>query len=51
VLVCHSGAIHNTFPSKASVEALRGAYIDAYRHQVTVLAATGDSGAANVGWR
>jgi subtilase family serine protease len=42
-------ATEETFPSKSSVEALRGAYIDAYRHHVTVLAATGDSGAANVG--
>ena len=42
-------ATEQTFPSKASVEALRGAYIDAYRHHVTVLAASGDSGAADVG--
>jgi subtilase family serine protease len=43
------GATEQTFPSKASVEALRGAYRDAYRHHVTVLAASGDSGAADVG--
>ena len=41
-------ATEETFPSKASVEALRGAYVDAYRHHVTMLAATGDSGAASV---
>jgi subtilase family serine protease len=43
------GATEETFPSKASVEALRGAYRDAYRHRVTVLAASGDTGAADVG--
>ena len=43
------GATEKTFPSEASVEALRGAYRDAYRHDVTVLAASGDSGAADVG--
>jgi subtilase family serine protease len=42
-------ATEETFPSKASLEALRGAYIDAYNHHVTVLAASGDSGAADVG--
>jgi subtilase family serine protease len=42
-------ATEQTFPSKASVEALRGAYIDAFTHHVTVLSASGDSGAANVG--
>jgi subtilase family serine protease len=42
-------ATEETFPSKASVQALRGAYTDAYRHHVTVLAASGDSGAADVG--
>jgi subtilase family serine protease len=42
-------ATEQTFPSLASVEALRGAYQDAYRHHVTVLAASGDSGAADVG--
>jgi subtilase family serine protease len=42
-------ATEQTFPSKAAVEALRGAYIDAYLHHVTVLAASGDSGAADVG--
>jgi subtilase family serine protease len=42
-------ATEETFPSKASVEALRGAYLDANQHHVTVLAASGDSGAAGVG--
>ena len=42
-------ATEQTFPSEASVNALRGAYIDAYLHHITVLAAAGDSGAANVG--
>jgi subtilase family serine protease len=42
-------ATERTFPSRAAVEALRGAYTDAERHHVTVLAASGDSGAANVG--
>ena len=42
------GATEQTFRSKASVGALRGAYVDAYKHHVTVLAASGDSGAADV---
>jgi subtilase family serine protease len=42
-------ATEQTFSSKASVVALRAAYVDAQRHHITVLAATGDSGAANVG--
>jgi len=42
-------ATEQTFSSRASVDALRGAYVDAERHHITVLAATGDSGAANVG--
>jgi len=42
-------ATENTFPSRASLQALRGAYTDAQRHQVTVLAASGDTGAADVG--
>ncbi len=42
-------ATEETFPSKATIEALRGAYLDAYTHHVTVLAASGDSGAADVG--
>jgi len=43
------GATEETFPGRDSVEALRGAYFDAYRSHVTVLAASGDSGAADVG--
>ncbi len=42
-------ATEQTFPSKAALQALRGAYFDAYLHHVTVLAASGDSGAADVG--
>jgi subtilase family serine protease len=42
-------ATERTFPSRASIDALRGAYTDAYRHHVTVLAASGDSGATDVG--
>jgi subtilase family serine protease len=42
-------ATERTFPSAASVQALRGAYLAAYRDKVTVLAASGDSGAADVG--
>ena len=42
-------ATENSFPTRRSLRALRGAYTDAARHQVTVLAASGDSGAAGVG--
>jgi subtilase family serine protease len=42
-------ATEQTFPDKASVEALRGAYELAAKDKVTVLAASGDSGAADVG--
>jgi subtilase family serine protease len=41
-------ATEPTFPSRASVNALRGAYTDAARHHVTVLAASGDDGATDV---
>ncbi|MDQ2814907.1 MAG: S53 family peptidase [Actinomycetota bacterium] len=41
-------ATEQTFPSPASVQALRGAYQLAARDKVTVLAAAGDSGAADV---
>ncbi|HEY6279948.1 MAG TPA: S53 family peptidase [Streptosporangiaceae bacterium] len=37
-----------TFPSRASLLRLRGAYLDAARNGVTVLAASGDSGAADL---
>jgi subtilase family serine protease len=40
-------ATEQTFPSKRSVGSLRGAYIDAAHAGVTVLAASGDSGAAD----
>jgi len=43
------GATEQTFPSKAAVEALRGAYVDAYRHHITVLSASGDDGATDLG--
>jgi subtilase family serine protease len=42
-------ATEQSFSAKAAVDALRGAYVDAERHHVTVLAASGDNGAANVG--
>ena len=42
-------ATEQTFPNKAALESLRGAYENAYAHHVTVLAASGDSGAADVG--
>ena len=42
-------ATEETFPSPASVQALRGAYQAAYKDHVTVLAASGDSGAADLG--
>lgn len=40
-------ATEQTFPSPASLYALRGAYQDAYENDVTVLAAAGDSGATD----
>jgi len=42
------GASEETFPDKQQLLDLRSAYTDAYRHNVTVLAASGDSGAADV---
>ena len=42
-------ATEPTFPGRASVSKLRGAYLQAARDGVTVLAASGDSGAADVG--
>jgi subtilase family serine protease len=41
-------ATEQTFPSRRSLLNLRGAYTDAARRGVTVLAASGDSGAADV---
>jgi subtilase family serine protease len=40
-------ATEQTFPNKATLDSLRGAYENAAAHHVTVLAAPGDSGAAN----
>ncbi|HEY4701480.1 MAG TPA: S53 family peptidase, partial [Streptosporangiaceae bacterium] len=40
-------ATEQTFPNKATLNSLRGAYENAAAHHVTVLAAPGDSGAAN----
>jgi subtilase family serine protease len=40
-------ATEGTFPSAASIYALRSAYFNAARNHVTVLAATGDNGAAS----
>jgi subtilase family serine protease len=42
------GATENTFPSRHSLLRLRSAYRHAASHHVTVLAATGDTGAADV---
>ena len=41
------GATEQTFTTAQSLLQLRGAYIDAYLHGVTVLASSGDTGAAN----
>jgi subtilase family serine protease len=38
------GATEDTFPSNQDIYNLRGAFINAYQHKVTVLAASGDSG-------
>jgi subtilase family serine protease len=42
------GATENTFPSRHSLLRLRSAYRHAASHHVTVLAATGDTGAADI---
>jgi|HubBroStandDraft_1064217.scaffolds.fasta_scaffold94823_1 subtilase family serine protease len=42
-------ATEQTFATKQQIEGLRGAYEDAFAHNITVLSAAGDSGAANVG--
>jgi subtilase family serine protease len=42
------GATENTFPSRHSLLRLRSAYRHAARNHITVLAATGDTGAADV---
>jgi subtilase family serine protease len=41
------GATEQTFPSKQSLLNLRSAILNAYHHNVSVLASTGDTGAAN----
>jgi len=41
------GATEGTFPSAASIYGLRSAYLNAFSHHVTVLAATGDAGATD----
>jgi len=41
-------ATEETFPTAQSLLRLRGAYINAAHHNITVLAASGDSGAADV---
>jgi subtilase family serine protease len=43
------GATEETFKSPASLRSLRGAILNAAAHGVTMLAASGDSGSANVG--
>jgi subtilase family serine protease len=40
-------ATEETFPTKQSLLDLRAAYVDAYQHDVTVLAASGDNGATD----
>jgi subtilase family serine protease len=41
------GATEQTFPTPQSLLDLRSAYFNAYRHHVTVLAGSGDTGATN----
>ena len=43
------GATEQTFPSGAALQALRGAYIAADRQHITVLSASGDDGATDLG--
>jgi subtilase family serine protease len=43
------GATEQTFPKQATLDSLRSAYQNAAAHHVTVLAASGDAGAADVG--
>jgi subtilase family serine protease len=40
-------ATEQTFPNAASIQRLRSAYVNALAHHVTVLAASGDTGASN----
>lgn len=41
------GTAEQTFPSKFAIRALRGAYLNALVHRVTVLASSGDGGATD----
>lgn len=41
------GATEQTFPTVGSLLSLRSAYVNAYRHHVTVLASAGDTAATN----
>jgi subtilase family serine protease len=41
------GATEQTFTSFKQIESVRGAYVDAARHGITVLASTGDTGATS----
>jgi subtilase family serine protease len=41
------GATEQTFPTEQSLLRLRSAYVNAHRHHVTVLAASGDAGATD----
>jgi subtilase family serine protease len=43
-------ATEQSFANAGVLRSLRGAYVDAFRHHVTVLTASGDSGAADVGF-
>jgi subtilase family serine protease len=43
------GATEQTLPSNAALQALRGAYIAAAREHITVLSASGDDGATDLG--
>jgi len=42
------GATEQTFPAPSAILRLRGAYLDAAAHNVTVIAASGDQGATDV---
>ncbi len=41
------GATEQTFPDARSIKRLRGAYLNAYLHRITVLAGSGDAGPTN----
>jgi hypothetical protein len=42
------GATEAAFPNRQSILGLRGAYQNAYRRHVTVLASSGDNGSTNL---